>query len=819
MEDETDTARIKRIKFITELAKSKLPNGTHHKTFIDVFGHFKDVDDRSIATNETHLTAIYKRFEEDCPKLKIVKKGKKEILRKYLQDLLNNPKTDVEISDRSSIATKSENIVSEVVPITPTTSSDLLGRDADRQKLAELSQKHKLVLLKAAAGIGKSTLARYFLETQFAKVIQLEMGLEAGNVTPAEEKVSQILRKEFDEEPSRDFQTNLEILRDKLSDKLRPIGVLIDNLEPALDANSRFLEKLRGYEDLLRILGDRDVCSFTLITSRRSLIVQRVKVHEYSLQGLDIEAWREHFHDCENGATSEDLEQMCVAYNGNAKVMDILHGAIINRFGGNITAYWNRCKDTSLADAELETLISVEMDWLRDNQPDAYKLVCRMGCYRYQDVKTVPFEGLICLLWDVPESEQASVVDSLNQSHLIEFKEEYYLHPAVRAFALIRLETNKYEWEKANREAASFWTKSIIVVKNIDDALRAFEAYYFYLEIQDLSSAIKVMLQARDNIWEKDMGDGESLGYALLRLGLFATAIPAINLLVSKSEDPFELVSLYNLLGDFLWLSGELNTGLQCHMNTGDIIKRFEVSLYDPDLDNLQINLLRKKLLSSLLNKGLCYLALWDIEKACHLFLELESNVNQFASQSLIPEYQCSRFFCNVSFCLALTYSLQSDKFRASHYISLFVSMASDTYYDSWNRGYSLLFIAKAYKNIGDAYKSITYYQYAIDYAEDSGFKQVKAIANCGMGEVYQHTQSYQLSLTYLNKSISDFEKLGAKPDLAEAYFQLGLTYQAMGEQDQAKTYKDKALKLFKQMEAPKQCDRVNQAFEQAAKQ
>ena len=127
--------------------------------------------------------------------------------------------------------------------------------------------------------------------------------------------------------------------------------------------------------------------------------------------------------------------QMRDAYNGNAKVMDILHSAIKNRFDGNIRAYWNRYKDALLADTELETLISVEMDWLRDNQPDAYKLLCRMGCYRYQDVKTVPFEGLICLLWDIPESRQVGVVDYLSKTSMIEVKSEYYLHPAVRECA------------------------------------------------------------------------------------------------------------------------------------------------------------------------------------------------------------------------------------------------------------------------------------------------------------------------------------------------------------------------------------------------
>jgi len=319
-------------------------------------------------------------------------------------------------------------------------------------------------------------------------VIRLEMGMEAGNVTPAEEKVSQILRKEFDEEPSRDFQTNLEILREKLSDKSSPIGVLIDNLQPALDANFRFLEKLRGYEDLLRILGDRDVCSFTLITSRKPLIVQRVKVHEYSLKGLDIVAWREYFHDCKNGTTSEDLAQMCVAYNGNAKAMGILHGAIINRFDSNIAAYWNRYKDTLLADEELKNLISVEMDCLRDDQPDAYKLLCRMGCYRYQDVKTVPFEGLICLLWDVPEARQTWVVDYLSKSSLIEIKGEYYLHPAIRESAKLRLQNNLTDWKKSNQQAASY------LKDEIKSITAQFEAIEHLFSINDVQGVVSVLL-------------------------------------------------------------------------------------------------------------------------------------------------------------------------------------------------------------------------------------------------------------------------------------------------------------------------------------
>ena len=299
-------------------------------------------------------------------------------LYRLIEELVNQPHKSVNYRNAPLVLAKYRK--GTVIPTD--IKFGLLGRDADRAALQELSRQAKIVLIKAVAGVGKSTLAREFLQTQFKKVIRVEMGLESGNVTPAEEKVSQILRKDFDEEPSRDFGINLDILREKLENRANPIGVLIDNLEPALDENYRFREKLRGYDALLTVLGDRDVCSFTLITSRRSLITPRAKVHEYSLEGLDITTWRQYFHGCENGTDSEALMQICVTYNGNAKVMDILYSAIKNRFDGNISAYWKRYKDALLADSELETLISVEMDWLRDNQPDAYN-----SCYADRKVR------------------------------------------------------------------------------------------------------------------------------------------------------------------------------------------------------------------------------------------------------------------------------------------------------------------------------------------------------------------------------------------------------------------------------------------------
>ena len=737
---------------------------------------------------------------------------------------------------------------------------DLLGRDPDRQKLSQLSQKHKLVLLKAGAGIGKSTLARHFLETQFTKVIRLEMGLESGNVTPAEEKVSQILRKEFDEEPSRDFQTNLEILREKLSDKLRPIGVLIDNLEPALDANFRFLEKLRGYEDLLRILGDRDVCSFTLITSRRSLIGQRVKLHEYSLQGLDIEAWREYFHDCENGATSESLEQMCVTYNGNAKVMDILHGAITNRFDGNIAAYWNRYKDALLADAELETLISMEMDWLRDNQRDAYKLLCRMGCYRYQDVKTVPFKGLICLLWDVPESRQTWIVDYLSKISLIEVRGEYYLHPAIREAAKLRMRENLGDWYKANFEAAKYWESTILDHEFLENRLNIFEAFYHFCTAQEYEDAFFVLSRKTSQYnYEKNR-------YIYLRFWGYSSQVAnCLNAILDKLTYTSRIHAI-GAIAVCYYYNSEYRLSIDYMKQAKNCINSREDYIYQRLLAECLFYLSRShcylgrfKEAISFCEEALNYIRIinpleelkikgskYSTTEGSQYFFETCKS-STFQSLSTIY-YQMGEYNQCVVASIKAIESLEGCTTTVYREHGDALATNSLALYAQNKLNEAILIMLEAiynFQKINDYLSEAYARSYLIEFylivnlrESQNQISKVESICNqyCktlnlkarlhgSKALFFRQKFIIEIEPQYLYEAVNNhlecikiLKEIEVKPELAEEYFQLGLTYQANGEHDQAETYKVKALKLFGQMEAPKQIERVNQAFEQGAK-
>jgi len=212
----------------------------------------------------------------------------------------------------------------------------------------------------------------------------------------------------------------------------------------------------------------------------------------------------------------------------------------------------------------------VEMDCLRDDQPDAYKLLCRMGCYRYQDVKTVSFEGLICLLWDVPKSQQAWVVEYLCKSPLIEAKCEYYLHPSIREYAKCQLLKHKEDWEISNRHAAIFWSDSVLSVESFDLAMKALESTRHYLAINDFESAASEMSKRRQNKWYS-YKDGEYLVNSVERLGLSLEIVSYLQMIVHNIPPSQTLIKLYQVLGTHYCLNGDINMGISSYQKLKEI--------------------------------------------------------------------------------------------------------------------------------------------------------------------------------------------------------------------------------------------------------
>jgi tetratricopeptide (TPR) repeat protein len=666
--------------------------------------------------------------------------------------------------------------------------TDFVGREQAIAHLDQIIQSgSKAITILGEGGVGKTTLAQqYFSRAKFDLVLECWMSKENHLLTSAETIVQNWLRKHFSIEPGREFQASLERLRRRLQDSKREghsirIGILIDNLEPALDRHGQWLEAHRGYADLLQVLTDPTVQSVTLLTSREPLRNEAVTAHE--LPGLSEEAWRQFFNSRQI-QTDEALPQMHQAYNGNAKAMTILCSAIALDYNNSLTAYWQEHQANLLGETDLAHLVTSQFRRLQQLYPEAYRLLCRLGCYRYQDVALVPLEGLYSLLWDVPNLQRPTIVRFLRDLFLIETRRGgYRLHPVIQTKAAALLKANQ-EWETANRKAAEFWTQRVKTIETTEDAFTALEAYYHYIQIQDFEAAATVILKPRDNRWEKQ----QPLGVSFYRLGLLRRMITAIARIIDHVQPGYALSKLHNILGDLSWLKGNIHQAIACHQKAREIAIEFH-------LKDLEI--------VSVFNIGLCKIELGEMAEAQQVFN---------AVKTLAENTDYHMFAVGSWFCSAFIFSCLGKKQEAM----ILVKKVSDEYStissSAWSRGYSLLFLGLTLKNLGDFDRAIHMYELAKDYAVQSQFTQVEAKALNGLGEICRERLDFDGAIAHHLAALRLLDRIEARADLAEVYYQLGLTYQKQGAIAESQTAFQTATRLFEQMGAPRQVQKVRSA-------
>jgi tetratricopeptide (TPR) repeat protein len=750
--------------------------------------------DTQSSLSEEVATETWKRFIQGKPIYVATFKICCEILNLNWQDVVEHSNRQVrELPVRSAqLGSALPSQTQTAIDSDSSSNSSFVGRSG---AIASLNHLVKVganaIMILGTGGLGKTTLARqYFAQEGFNLVLECWMAKETANIVPAESIVQEWLQRHFGEESARDFRASLERLRQKLQQRSinglpTKIGVLIDNLEPALDRQGRLIEAHRGYAALLKVLADPTVQSVTLITSREPLHEPSVSMQSYILPGLDEKAWRQ-FFSSRRIQPSAALKSLHRAYGGNAKAMTLLSSIISVDYGSNLDAFWQDNQTDLLMDADLESLVSSYFDRLQQLYPEAYRLLCRLGCYRYQDVATVPPEGLHALLWDVSEAEHHRIVRFLRELFLIEeCTGRYRLHPVVQAKAIALLKSSQSEWTLANCKAAEFWTQQVTAVETIEDALTALEAYCHYSQIGDVESAAQVILHQRDNQWEKS----EPLGVSFYRLGLLQRMIAAIAQIIQSVKPGYSLSMLYRILGDLYWLSGRIHHAISCHQKARDVAIAFQLKELD---------------VVSLFNIGLCKIELGEMNDALTLF----NQVNALADRA-----DCHMYAVGSWFCLAFLYSCLGAKPEAIYFVNKVSKEYAVLSASSWSRGYSLLFLGSTLKNLGEMEQAQTMYYLAQEYAEQSFYTQVKARALNGMAQICRERQDFKGAIANHQAARQLLDRIEARADLAEVYYQLGLTQQQMNQLSESQLSLNAARQLFQQMGAPKQVEKVNQAL------
>jgi tetratricopeptide (TPR) repeat protein len=655
----------------------------------------------------------------------------------------------------------------------------------------------KIIVIQGKGGVGKTTLARNYFLQRFGYYLEFPVAKETKDITPIESLLEERLRQ-LDIEPGRDFGISLERLRHRL--KSQRIGILIDNLETALDECGRLIPLHRNYVELLRVLSDISFDSLTLITTRDRLHETDVPSWHYLLNGLSVEAWEEYFLSRVLERNSQALTAVHNAYGGNAKAMEIIAGATLVDFDGNLEKYWELNRKDLLVETDLRDLVAYQVNRLEKSHYPAFKLLRRLACYRYQDVPKVPTAGLTAMLWDEPEGQHLRIINALKDRGLVECQSgQYWLHPVIREDVIVRLRTSE-DWTLANCKAGEFWTNSIERIVSIEEALQAFEAYYHHIAVGDFEEAAVVLLRTRKTEfdWHNKVG-GETLGHSLRRLGASKRILIGVQEIVGNVSRSLNLGQIHINLAHNYWILGNLKESIVEYENAESIA----IECLQKESESQNTLIANRLYMGALIGKGLSQIDLLDLEEAEAVFLKLLDVAKNEDFYSVTIE-------CH--YALAYIYSSLDHSDKALISIGKSYGSKDSTELSEWAVGHRFIFIGLTYKNLSETKKAYELYIEALSFAEENNYAQIKARALNGLAEIHRIEGDFDKSLSYHSKTIEILDKVDAKFDLAEAHYQLALTLQKI--EDKAKSEENfvKAANLFKEINAVKQIKKIELA-------
>lgn len=671
----------------------------------------------------------------------------------------------------------------------------LLGREKAIADLdAKVAQGKKAIMILAEGGVGKTSLAEHYLQRYD---IAIAYRITETPLT-AEAIVEDCLERYFQTAPGREFGISLARLRDELQASSKSIGIMLDNLEPIL-VNGHFIPACHQYSELLKMLSAPSMSTLTLLTSREP--IYDTSIARCYLEKLSLSAWQEYFsyEGINTGVQpltkSSVLSQIHEAYGGNAEFMNILSSDIDREYDGDLEAYWRANSKDLLLNPTLESFVQKQFEKLANDHPAAYKLLCRLSCFRSRDPVLMTESAIAAMCWELDYQEQFNRLrHDLTERSLLKRSQQFYdLHPVIQVEATKRLKKSG-EWEITNRTAAVFWSDTVTEIRDRNDALSALEAYYHYLAINDFEKAGEILLKPHSTPWADTNKGGERLCRSLYKIGIWQENIEVIEKILTKVINPIVLLGLQDVLADLYWLTGDLQKSLAYFDKVRLTVTQIKMEDGMPSfVQNVEVH--------SYLFTGFCQIDLGDFSSAIANFQQVLTLATKDSTKY--------KFKVRAIYAQAYLEAMQGNRELAQNLLSGCQDKLTQPQWGAWSSGFSLYFLGSAQRLLGNFAEAESAFARAIALAGDSRYLTIKAKCLTGLAANERDRGDFDQAITIHREAIDLAENIGAKGDLAEACLQTALTYRQMSQEQQASQYFERALVLFSQMDAPLQIERV----------
>lgn len=372
------------------------------------------------------------------------------------------------------------------------------------------------------------------------------------------------------------------------------------------------------------------------------------------------------------------------------------------------------------------------------------------------------------------------------------------------------MKLSEEDWKLVNRKAAEFWTDSTNAVENIEDGLKALEACYHYIDIQDFERSIDVIFKERET---KPSGSlqRESLVGAFGRLGLFQHMTSTINLLIKNVSNKYYLAKAYNELGNLSLRGGDVQKALDFYQKAREMA--IECQKSTSKMDNA------KQI--SLELEAMNIKSLFTISTSKHSIGEIEEAIKSYEEIASFTEGTNFHIYAVLSWLgMGVLYSeknCEDSKQKAAAFaekVRNAYSQLPANHLTAWAKAYNLLGLGIIHANLGEHEKALEMYKQSLLYSQESHYLQGEGQAINALGVIYRKQNNFDEAIINHTKAIEIANKIKAKSNIADAYYERGITYKKIGDRKKSRIDFEAAIQVYEQMGAPKLVAKVRKAME-----